>query len=336
MKAAVFHQAGTPLAIETLDDPTPGPTDVVIKVHRCGICGTDLSMTSGHGWDYPSSCTPGHEFAGEVVAVGSAVEGFRLGDRITSVPTAGCGHCEGCFHQVLPLCDSIEPVMGGFGEYMRVPTRVALKLPATYTMADGALVEPFAVGLYGVRTAAIQPQDRVLVLGAGTVGLTTAFWARRLGGGRVVVASRSERRAPLALEMGAHAFVQTGEGEIERVAEALGGAPDIVFECAGAPGLLGQAIMHVRKFGKVVSMGFCTSPDPIIPALGGFKAATLTFPVGYGLRDFQYVADNMLAGKIDPKAMITSVIPLGDLPKVFENLRGPNNETKVQVSAFGK
>jgi (R,R)-butanediol dehydrogenase/meso-butanediol dehydrogenase/diacetyl reductase len=335
MKAAVFHKPGTPLVVETVDDPTPRPTDVVIKVHRCGICGTDLTMTAGHGWDYPLGSIPGHEFAGEIVEVGSEVTGFKKGDVITAVPTAGCGHCEGCFHQVLPLCDNIEPIMGGFGEYMTIPTRVALTLPSTYTMGDAALVEPFAVGLFGVRNAAIEPQDRVLILGAGTVGLTTTFWAKRLGAGRVVVASRSERRAPLALEMGADAFVQTGENEVEKVIEALGGAPNIVFECAGAPGLLGKAVMHVRKFGKVVSMGFCTSPDPIIPGLASFKAVTMTFPVGYGLRDFQYVADQMLAGKINPKSIISSVIPLNELPKMFEDLRGPNTETKVQVSAAG-
>jgi threonine dehydrogenase-like Zn-dependent dehydrogenase len=335
MKAAVFHQAGSPLAIETVEDPTPRPTDVVIKVHRCGVCGTDISLTSGHGWDYPAGSTPGHEFAGEVVAVGSEVERFKTGDIITAVPTAGCGHCEGCFHGVLPLCENLEPVMGGFGEYMRIPTRVALKLPATFTLADGALVEPYAVGLFGVRTAAIQPFDRILILGAGTVALTTLFWAKRLGGGRVVVASRSQRRAPLALEMGADAFVQTGEGEVEKVVEALGGPPDIVFECVGAPGLIGQAIQHVRRFGKVVSLGFCTAPDALIPALAAFKAVQMSFPVGYGLREFEYVADTMLSGKIDPKAIISSIIPLAELPSVFEGLRGPNTETKVQVSAAG-
>ncbi|TAL02220.1 MAG: alcohol dehydrogenase [Rhodospirillaceae bacterium] len=335
MKAAVFHEAGKPLVIETLDDPKPRPTDVIIKVHRCGICGTDLHMTSGDAWAYPPDSIPGHEFAGEIVEVGSQVEGFKKGDNITAVPTAGCGHCDGCTHHVWPLCDNLEPIMGGFGEYMRIPSRAALKLPSSFTFGDIALVEPYAVGLYGVRVAAIQPGDRVLILGAGTVALTTAFWAKRLGAGRVVIASRSARREPMALEMGADAFVQTGDDEVQKVVEALGGAPQIVFECAGAPGLLAQAVQHVRKFGQVVSMGFCTSPDSVIPALVSMKAARLSFPVGYGLRDFEYVADTMLAGDIDPKTIITSVISLGELPIVFEDLRGPNTQTKVQVSFAG-
>jgi 2-desacetyl-2-hydroxyethyl bacteriochlorophyllide A dehydrogenase len=335
MKAAVFHQPGKPLKVEVVDDPKLRPTDIIIKTHRCGICATDLHMTSGKGWDYPLGSIPGHEFVGEIIEFGSDVEGFKKGDIVTGIPTAGCGHCEACFRQDLPLCESFEPVMGGFGEYMRIPVRAALKLPKIYSQADGALVEPFAVGLYAVRVAALNPGERVLVLGGGTVALTTTFWAKRLGAGRVVAASRSERRAALCKEMGADAFVQMGETEIQNVVEALGGPPTTVFECAGAPGLLGQAIQHVAKFGQVVSAGFCTTPDSLIPALASFKALRMAFPVGYGMRDFQYVADMMLTGDIDPKSIISSVIPLGELPKVFEMLRGPHNETKVQVSLAG-
>jgi (R,R)-butanediol dehydrogenase/meso-butanediol dehydrogenase/diacetyl reductase len=217
-----------------------------------------------------------------------------------------------------------------------VPTEVAVKLPKTFSLADGALVEPFAVGLHGVRVAGIRPGDRVLVQGGGSVALTTIFWAKRLGAGRVVAVSRSKRRAALALEMGADAFIQSDENEIANVAEALGGPPDIVFECVGAPGLLGQAMQHARLYGQVVSLGFCTAPDAIIPAIAGAKALRLSFPVGYALRDFQYAADMMLAGRADPKKMITKVIGLGDLPETFEMLRSPNTETKVQVSMAGR
>jgi (R,R)-butanediol dehydrogenase/meso-butanediol dehydrogenase/diacetyl reductase len=336
MKAAVFHEAGKPLSLETFDMPTPRAADVIIRVDRCGICGTDLHMTSGHGWDYPSGFIPGHEFVGEVVELGAEVERFRKGDLITAVPTAGCGHCPGCEHGSYPMCENMEPVPGGFGEFMRIPTRVALKLPSTYTVADGALVEPFAVGLFALRAAQLTPGDKVLVLGAGTVALTTAFWAKRLGASRVVIANRSEKRRSMAEAFAVDGFVQSGgENEIAEVVEALGGAPDVVFECVGASGLLGQAINHVRRFGKVVSAGFCTAPDPILPAICAYKGVQLSFPVGYGLREFEYVADQMLAGAIDPKAMVTAVVPLDELPTVFEALRAPNNETKVHVSMTG-
>jgi threonine dehydrogenase-like Zn-dependent dehydrogenase len=226
--------------------------------------------------------------------------------------------------------------MGGFGEYIRVPMSVAVKLPSTLSLVDGALVEPLAVGLHGVRMSRIQPGDRVLVLGAGAVALCATYWARRLGAGRIVAASRSERRAALALDMGADAFVQYGDHEIGEVTEALGGPPNIVFECVGSPGFLTKGIEHAAPFGQIISLGFCTEPDPLLPAMAGMKGVSLQFPVGYSLKDFEYVADVMDKGHADPKMLISSVVPLDDLPAAFERLRGPNTDTKVQVSLAGR
>lgn len=334
MKAAVFQGAGKAraLEIETLDDPEPGPGDLIVKVARCGLCGTDLHMTSGHGWDFPVGTVIGHEYAGEVVAVGSAVERFRVGDPVSGMAQGGCGACEACFRGLPLLCVKAEGGMGGFGEYLSLPERAAVALPRTLSIADGALVEPLAVGLHGVRMADMPVGARVLVLGAGSVGLAAIFWAKRLGAGRVVAASRSTTRAAMALAMGADAFVQTGEGEIERVIEALGGQPEIVLECAGAVGLLGQAINHVKTFGQVLSLGFCTSPDPVVPGIAAFKQVRISFPLAYSPGEFQYVADTMLAGAVDPKMMITSTIAFDALPETFEALRGPNDQTKVHVT----
>jgi (R,R)-butanediol dehydrogenase/meso-butanediol dehydrogenase/diacetyl reductase len=144
--------------------------------------------------------------------------------------------------------------------------------------------------------------------------------------------SRSERRKAMVLEMGAHAYVQYGDNEGNEIIEALGGKPDIVFECVGTPGFLMKGIQHARNLGKVMSMGFCTSPDQVVPAVAGYKGVSLQFPVGYSLKDFRYVADAMDKGHIDPKLLISSVISLDELPTVFDRLRGPNNETKVHVS----
>lgn len=222
--------------------------------------------------------------------------------------------------------------MGGYAEMMKIPASVAVKLPSILSAADGALIEPLAIGLYAVRMSNIQPGDRVLVLGAGAVALCAIYWAKRLGAGRIVAMSRSARRQTLVLEMGADAFVQYGDNETNEIVEALGGKPDIVFECVGTPGFLMKGIQHARTLGKVMSMGFCTSPDQVVPAVAGYKGVSLQFPVGYSLKDFHYVADVMAAGFVDPKILISSVITLDELPNVFDQLRGPNNETKVHVS----
>jgi threonine dehydrogenase-like Zn-dependent dehydrogenase len=330
MKAAIYSGKGGAITIEDLPDPEPGPGELVIQVHRCGICGTDLSMTKGAAWDYGRGQF-GHEYAGEIVALGQGVEGHRLGERIAVLPSGACGNCEGCRGGNHVLCRIAPGAAHGFAEYARVPADLAIRLPRTLSLADGALVEPLAVSRYGVRKSPLQPGDRVLVLGGGAVGLTTIYWARRMGAGRIVAASRSARRRDMCLAMGADAFVAFGNDEAGEVIEALGGAPQVVYECVGAEGMLAKAIAHAGLYGTVTSLGFCTHADPIVPALGAYKCVTLQFLVGYGLEDFRQTADHLDSGHVDPTAIVTSTIPLAALPATMDLLRGPNAETKVHV-----
>jgi threonine dehydrogenase-like Zn-dependent dehydrogenase len=338
MKAAIYPGQGKPPVIEELPDPRPGPDDVIIKVHRCGICGTDLSMTRGTMWDFPAGGQFGHEFAGEIIEVGKNVSSLKVGEGIAVLPVIACGQCEACHsHGNNVLCANPVSGMVGFAELAKVATSVATKLPSTLSMADGALIEPLAVSLYGLKLAQIQPGDRVLVLGGGTVALYAIYWARRLGAGRIAAMSRSDRRKDLCLAMGADAFVAYGDDEVGEVIEALGGPPRFVFECVGAEGMLAKSVMHVAQFGKIVSLGFCTSPDPVLPAMASYKCASMQFAVGYTMNEFHYIAEQLDrdriqgGGRCDPKAIITSDIPLVDLPAMFDVLRGPNNETKVHV-----
>jgi (R,R)-butanediol dehydrogenase/meso-butanediol dehydrogenase/diacetyl reductase len=185
-----------------------------------------------------------------------------------------------------------------------------------------------------VALARIRPGARVLVLGAGSVALAAIFWARRLGAGRLAAVSRSPHREERTLAMGADAYILTGEGAAERINAALGGAPDYVFEAAGAVGLLGQAIEFVKPNGHVISLGFCMAPDPVIPGIATFKQVTLTFSMAWTLSEFETVADTLDRGHVEPRLMVTNTIGLDDLPAKIEEMRMPHHETKVHVAPW--
>jgi len=335
MKAAIYPGHGGAITIEDLPDPEPGPGEVVIRVDRCGICGTDLSMTKGEVFDFGVNTQFGHEYAGEIVAIGKGVEGLRIGQNLSVLPSGACGHCAGCAGGNHVLCSNAAGAMAGFADFARVPVGCAVPLPDTLSMADGALIEPLAVSLYGVRQSSLKAGDSVLVLGGGTVALYAIYWARRLGARRIVAMSRSDRREDLCLAMGADAFIAYGENEIGEVIEALGGSPDVVYECVGAEGMLAKSVMHARLYGEVVSLGFCTHPDPVMPAMASYKCVSMKFLVGYAMRDFLYIADQLDKGHVDPKAIITNQVPLAKLPATMDLLRGPNSETKVHVCMGG-
>lgn len=336
MRAAVFKGAGTPLLVENIADPTPGPKEAVIKVHRCGICGTDLHSTSGHGNDVPVNSVIGHEFCGEVVAIGKEVENLKVGQFVTAMPCTGCGHCSACIAGYPIGCPQMQGMMGGFAEYMRIAASSSLVLPQAMSAEDGALVEPLAVGLRGVRLSGMQPGARVAVLGAGSIGLAVIYWARLLGAGKIVALSRSARRADMALKMGASGFEELGEGEGERLSSALGGMPDIVLECTGAVGMTQKSVELVAPGGMVVSLGFCTSPDPFLPSLATWKQVTMKFSFAWDLREFQHSADMLDAGHVEPRMMVSRKVGLDAFPDTLEALRAGANETKVHVDPWSR
>lgn len=171
-------------------------------------------------------------------------------------------------------------------------------------------------------------------MGGGAVALAAIFWARRMGAGRIAAMSRSLRRAALALEMGADIFLESGDDEASRVAEALGGAPELVIECIGVTGALEKCVQLAGRYGTVVSLGFCTAPDPVNPAVATLKEVRLIFSMHFTLPEFQFTVDTLEAGHLQPRAMISDTIALADLPGAIERLRGPNNDTKVQVAPW--
>ncbi len=332
MKAAVFQGLSQKLCIETLPDPEPGAGEVVVKVGRCGICGSDLHMTEDPMFGIPPGAVLGHEFAGEVAAVGSGVQGLRIGDRVSVPPIKGCGHCPTCLSGEPAWCLEMSLIGGGYGEYAVALERQCVRLPASASLADGALVEPLAVALHGVVKSGLQPGDKVVILGAGPIGLATAFWVRRMGAALVVITDLGRYQEERAMVMGATAFVAGDEDHVAQADRILGSKADIVFECVGVPGMIAQSVEHVRVHGTVLVQGLCTRPDSFIPFKALSKEARIQFAAFFKTQEYEASLDALSAGAVEPRAMITDTIGLDDLPEVFEALRKRTRQCKVLVA----
>ena len=180
VKGVIARAKGAEVELVDVVVPDPGPGEAVIKVGRAGICGSDLHMTSEPGTTIAPGTIIGHELAGEVVALGKGVTNLRIGDRVAPLPFVGCGHCAACSDGRPHHCAQARiDVVTGFAQFSRVGVGDCVVLPPELSDADGALIEPLAVGLQGVRKAQMRIGCRALVLGAGPIGLASAFWARR-------------------------------------------------------------------------------------------------------------------------------------------------------------
>lgn len=331
MKAAVFRALHKPLQIEEVPVPKPAADEVVIQVGRCGICGSDLHMTHDPVFGTRPGAVLGHEFAGEVVECGREVTGLRVGDRVAAAPIRGCGRCRSCLSGEPAWCREMLLQGGGYAEFVAATERQCLKLPASTSVADGALVEPLAVALHGVMRGNVKPGSRVLVIGAGPIGLGVVFWARQYGAARVAISDLTTLQRDLAHQLGATAFVQTGPDVVSRVEASLGGAPEIVFECVGKPGLLAQSLEHVATRGTIIVLGLCTAVDSFIPFKAVSKEVQFVTSAFFDMKEYQAALDALDGGKAPPTAMVTDTVPLSAMPPVFEALRQRTSQCKVLV-----
>ncbi len=324
MRAAVVtEQHG--FDIVTVPDPTPGPGEMVLRVHACGICGSDLKAVD----NMRAGLVMGHEFCGEVVALGAGVVGWSEGMRASALPLIGCGRCVSCITGDVAHCASVDMVgvggsSGGYAELVRVAASESFVLPEAVAFELGALVEPLAVGLHAVERAMLGPVDDVLVVGAGPVGLAIAMWAHVAGARRVVVSDPVAHRRAAALRVGA-----------TQVANPDDGGPDglftAVFECVGTPGMIATCVSMTAVHGRLVVAGVCTKPDTFVPVLAMMKELAMHFVVYYRRQDFGVTIDLLAQGRLPIDAFITSQVDLDGFGAAFAALKHPTDQCKVLV-----
>jgi (R,R)-butanediol dehydrogenase/meso-butanediol dehydrogenase/diacetyl reductase len=220
---------------------------------------------------------------------------------------------------------------GGYAEYALATDRQCLRLPVSTSLEDGALVEPLAVALHGVALSGLTPGQRVLVMGAGPIGLGVAFWARRRGAAKVAVCDLADLQSILAHTLGATSFITVNEDAVARVNAALGGPPDIVFECVGRPGATAQALGYVRNRGTIVMLGLCTALDSFVPFAAVSKEARIFTSAFFTMGEYQAALDMLDGGQAPPHAMISDTVALSAMPAAFEGLKKRTTQCKVMV-----
>ncbi len=339
MKAAVFKEVGQPLSVEKVEDPKPESTELVMKVSYCGICGTDLHATREGLTTACCGQILGHEYVGEIAEVGKDAEGdWKIGDRVCAIPFIACGKCLPCAAGEFFKCANkkVSGVddQGGFAEYVTSGARETILLPDSLDLKTAALVEPLAVSLHAVRVADLKAGSRILIMGAGPIGLTVALWAKFFGARDVVVSELADTRAVLAKQMGATHVIKPdiekgAEDLLEQFCDATGAAPDIIFECVGAPGLLQQCMEMAPYGGKIIPVGVCEQPDNIMPFFGLIKELNIQFAIAYTKDDFETTVGMLAERRIDISPMVTDIVSLDELPDAFEALKTPSSQCKV-------
>jgi (R,R)-butanediol dehydrogenase/meso-butanediol dehydrogenase/diacetyl reductase len=335
MKAAVFKKRDE-MAVIDLPSPVPGAGEVVLKVHNCGICGSDLHAVQ-YGIGMATDTVMGHEFCGEIHALGDGVDGYQLGDRVTALPYIACGECAWCRRDDAMHCSKLlslglGQLPGAYAEFVACGAASLLKLPANVSSRAGALVEPLSVGLHGVNHSKIEPGMGVIVMGAGPIGLSTLIWAKAKGASAVVVSELAPGRTELAMKLGADAVVNPTVGDpAEAVRSITGRPPEIVFECIGVKSTLGAAIGMVGRHGHVVVIGVCMEGDSIFPLSCVMKEVQINFALAYTRAEFQETIKALANGTIDATPMITDVIKVDQVPEMFTELKRPGTRAKVMV-----
>lgn len=259
MKAAVLY-GDYDLRYEEFAEPEVKPGFVKVKVGACGVCGSDIPrITAGKAHYYP--IVLGHEFAGTVAEVGEGVTSLKPGDHIAAAPLVPCLECRDCSNGHYSQCKNYtfigSRIPGGYGEYVVMPERNAVKIDDRIPFEQGALFEPSTVALHGVRCADYKGGGIVAVLGGGTIGLFTMQWAKILGAKKVVVFGLDKKDLEIATRLGADAVISTLDEDFmeQAMAETEGVGYDYVFETAGATATMKMAFDLAANQAHVCMIG---------------------------------------------------------------------------------
>jgi len=332
-----------------VDVPVPevGPREVLCKVVRAGVCGTDYAIYTG-AFSFVKNgaikfpMTPGHEWSGIVEKIGSEVTNFKVGDRVVSDTGVACGECYDCLVGTGYRCKhgravgTIKCWDGAYGEYILMPQRHLFHLPDNVSFDQGAFLEPSGIALGSVRSADVQAGDTVLVHGTGPIGILAATLARICGASKVAITGRKGFKLDIARKMGVDATINTTKEPLREAARNLVGPDgfDRIIEASGSIELFRQSFDLVKAGGTISVVAFYEK------LMDQFDIDKLVFGIvtvrgSAGLSSVNRPVLNLMAeGRLDPTPLITSRRPLFEAAKAMTDMRD-HNDTRVKILMEG-
>jgi len=334
MKACLF-EAKEQFVIRDIEKPVPKRNEVLIKVRASGICGTDIHILKAEYFsNFP--IVAGHEFSGEIVEVGEEVSQFKPGDRVTADPNIFCDKCYFCKINKNNHCLDLDCVgvtrNGSFAEYVTVPEKCVFLIPENISYPEAALAEPLACVVYGVRRSNIKPGEKVLIFGAGAIGLLLMSLLKMSGASQVVMVDISQKKLDFAQAMGASEVILS-DSNLENKLKAI--APwgfELVADATGIPSVMEKQIQYVESDGTFLVFGVAPrgktmkmEPYDIfrrdIHIIGSFAVK----------KTMQYSINLLSSGKIQVKDLISASYPLDDFGKGLNDFYYDMNHMKIQI-----
>lgn len=318
--------------VEKVPVPTAGPYEVLCKVKATSICGTDVHIIEGETkgrWPKSYPYVLGHEWAGEVIALGDKADayGFKVGDRVAGTSHVGCGVCRMCTTGRYNLCENYgnEAIhrqyghysQGCYAEYMTNHIKAVHKIPDSMTFEEASLVDPASIALHSINRAGITPGDTVCIVGPGALGLMTMQSAFIVGAARVIVVGSGDRLQK-AKTMGAEIVDYRTADPVKAVLEMTNGrGVDAAVDCAATTDTVRQCVQILRKGGSVAYTGI-----PFEPVQLPMQDIVLKELDLYGVRANRGTCEQVIpliaTGKMDVKTLITHQFQLKEYPRAFE------------------
>lgn len=334
MKAFVIHKPFE-ADVREVEIPSPLEDEVLVKVKAAGFCGTDVHTFRGeHPTEYP--IIPGHEFSGVIVKCGSAVSHFQVGDRVIADPNIFCENCPACKanHQI--HCQHIRVIgntrNGAFAEYVTVPERCLFSAEGI-DFLQGAMAEPLACCINSHNKYEISIGSRVLVLGAGTIGLMQLMLSKRRGAADITVIDRKPNQLEMAKKLGASRVLISDDAVEQNLRNIHPEGYDVIIEATGVPKVGEMGVRLLANCGTFVAFGACAPNSSITVNPFDIYYKDLKIIGSYALQKTMGQSIAMLGeGGLDLRPLIGQVISLDEMPKVFDDFVNGRTQNKIIVS----